>query len=310
MKQHALTPPAAGRLARWTRTLSLTAAAALAAACGADERAPARSSPLVDLRADPPYVNALEIDPRDDAFLLTTNRGFFRIPADGGRPTRVRGTVRAPEGTSPVGTFLEIDSLGPGELVGSGHPDDPAALPPYLGFMRSTDGGRNWRVVSRLGEADLHQIRRLHGRLYAFDAVLGAILVSTDGGRTWAERPTPRQLVLDFVVDPRDPERILASVENGLYRSTDGGRTWRPAGQGESPRLDWPAPDVLLRADADGLVQTSGDGGSTWERAGRVDGEPYKLRAVDADRAFLALSDATILETRDRGRTFTERFRP
>jgi len=176
--------------------------------------------------------------------------------------------------------------------------------------MRSGDGGRTWSVVSRRGEADLHQIRRLHGRLYAFDAVLGAILVSRDGGRTWTERATPRQLVLDFVVDPRDPDVILASVETGLFRSTDGGGSWRPAGQGRSPRLDWPAPDRLMRADSDGTFQVSADGGQTWERTARIDGEPYKLRATGRDRALVALSDATILETTDGGRSFSERFRP
>ena len=95
-----------------------------------------------------------------------------------------------PSGSSPVGTFLELHASESGALLGSGHPDDAEALPPYLGLMRSEDRGRTWRVVSRLGEADLHQIREAHGRLYAFDAVLGAILVSGDGGRTWTE-PVP-----------------------------------------------------------------------------------------------------------------------
>jgi hypothetical protein len=299
---------------RWRGVLRAAVAAAvvvLAGGCGdAEERAPARSSALVDLERDPPYVNSLDVEPESGAYLLTTNRGFFRIPAGGGRPERVRGTVRAPEGSSPVGTFLEVDVLGPRELVGSGHPDREQPLPPFLGFMRSTDGGRNWRVVSRLGEADLHQIRRVHGRLYAFDAVLGALLVSRDDGRTWEERTTPRQLILDFVVDPRDPDVILASVESGLYRSQDGGETWRPAGQGRSPRLDWPAPDRLMRADADGRFQTSRDGGSTWDRGARIDGEPHQLRALGPDRALVALVDATILETTDGGASFAERFRP
>ena len=297
------------------RRLALVLLAVLAlplAACGADDEAGTqnRSSKLVDFAQKPPYVNALEIDPADDSFLLTTNRGFFRIPAEGGEAERLRSRVVAKEGTSPVGTFLEVDVLGPGEIVGSGHPDDPDALPPYLGFMRSTDGGRTFRVVSRLGEADLHQIRRIHDRLYAFDAVLGAILVSEDDGRTWTERFTPRQLVLDFVVDPEDPDHLIASTEEQVYRSQDGGEKWRPAAQGSAPRLDWPAPDALMRADKDGLFQVSADGGQTWERRGRIEGEPYKVRAVDAERAFVALSDGTILETSDGGRSFEDRFRP
>ena len=287
------------------------AVALLAAGCGAEEPgSEGRSSKLVDFTQKPPFVNALEIDPADNSFLLTTNRGFYRIPEDGSEAEPVKAKVIAKEGTSPIGTFLEVDVLGPGEVVGSGHPDNPKALPPYLGFMRSTDGGKTFRVISRLGEADLHQIRRIHDRLYAFDAVLGAILVSEDEGKTWTERFTPRQLILDFVVDPEDPDHIIASTEEQIYRSEDGGEKWRPAAQGSAPRLDWPAPDALMRADKDGLFHVSTDGGQSWERRGRIEGEPYKVRALDAERAFVALSDGTILETTDGGRTFEERFRP
>jgi photosystem II stability/assembly factor-like uncharacterized protein len=292
------------------RRAALIAAALLVAGCGADDETAKRSSKLVDFSKKPPFVNALEIDPADGSFLLTTNRGFYRIPKDGGEAQRMRAKVVDREGTSPVGTFLEIDVLGPGEIVGSGHPDNAKPLPPYLGFMRSTDGGKTFKVVSRLGEADLHQIRRVHGRLYAFDAVLGAILISEDDGKTWTERFTPRQLVLDFVVDPEDPDLLLASTEEQIYRSEDGGERWRPATQGRAPRLDWPAPDALMRADKDGLFQVSSDGGQTWEQRGRLEGEPYKVRALDAEHAFVALSDGTILETTDGGRTFEERFRP
>ena len=146
--------------------------------------------------------------------------------------------------------------------------------------------------------------------MYAFDAVLGAILVSEDEGRTWTERFTPRQLILDFVVDPEDPDHLIASTEEQIYRSQDGGEKWRPSAQGSAPRLDWPAPDALMRADKDGLFQVSKDGCQTWERRGRIEGEHWKIVATDADHAFIALSDGSILETKDGGRSFDDRFRP
>jgi hypothetical protein len=276
--------------------------------------APARARPLsdrlVDLSKPPPFVNALDVDPGTGEYLLTTNRGFWRIDPETDAVKRLRGTVTAGGDSSTVGTFLEILVTGPGQLVGSGHPDQEKPLPPYLGYIRSDDGGETWRVISRLGEADLHKIVLKHGRVYAFDAVLGALLISEDDGRTFTERFTPRELVIDFEVDPEDPERIFASTDTRLLRSEDGGERWRSVEEGERLRLVWTQPDAFFRAAQDGTVERSRDGGTTWERAGAVPGEPYKFTALGPEDLLLALSDGTVVRTADGGRTWEETFRP
>jgi len=298
-----------------SRRLGIAAAALLAAACGGASGGGGTqdgklSDRLVDPTKQPPLVNALDIDPSDGAFLLTTNRGFYRIDAKTKAVSEVRGSVNAASGSSPVGTFLELDVVGPGQLLGSGHPDKTdAGLPTYLGFMRSDDAGKSWRVLSRLGEADLHKIVRIHDRLYAFDAVLGAILISSDGGRTFTERFTPRGLVIDFVVDPKDPKYLLAATEDQLYRSEDEAQSWRGVAAGEGIRLTW-AGGTLLRADEDGTVLASTDRGQSFTPVGKVPGEPYKFKSIDAQRHYLALSDGTIVETKDAGRTWKTTFAP
>ena len=106
----------------------------LAGCGGGDEPRPAeRSDRLVDFSLQPPYVNALDVDPGSGDFLLTTNRGFFRIDAKAGTVARVRGTVSKGGASSPVGTFLELLSTGPGRLLGSGHPDGRACCRPTSG---------------------------------------------------------------------------------------------------------------------------------------------------------------------------------
>jgi photosystem II stability/assembly factor-like uncharacterized protein len=295
---------------------ALVAALALAAAgCGGgatDEPTGAgtRSDRLVDFTKKPPYVNALDIDAQTQDFLLTTNRGFFRVDADAGTVRRIRGTISAQGKRSTVGTFLEIVAAGPRKLIGSGHPDQQGTLPSFLGFIRSGDAGRTWSVVSRLGDADLHKIVLAHGRMYAFDAVLSALLISDDGGRTFTENFTPRGLIIDFEVDPGDPKRVVAANANELFRSTDTGESWRPIDRREGIRLAWPAPDALYRALKDGSVERSGNGGDTWQGAGAVDGEPYKFHAVGPDELYLALSDGTIMHTTDRAKTWKAVFRP
>lgn len=298
------------------RRLALAGLAALAlAGCGESDRgdgsaaAQSASSRLVDLAAEPPLVNALEVDERTGEFLLTTNKGFFRIDPEADEVTEVQGTVRSGSRSSPVGTFLHLYAAEPGRLLGSGHPDD-TALPQYLGFIESTDGGRTWEVRSRLGEADLHKIEIVGDRLYAFDAVLSAMLISDDGGKTFDERFTPRGLIIDFAVDPKDPEHLLAANETQLFRTEDGGDSWRPVLAGEGIRLAWPAPDALYRATKEGVVERSSDGGETWERLSQVDGEPYKFKATGPESLYLALGDGTILETADGARTWKTAFAP
>jgi hypothetical protein len=283
------------------------------AGCGEQQAEPApaaeRSDRLVDFSKKPPYVNALDVDPRDGSLLLTTNKGFWRIDRERDTVEPVRGTASSGAKSAPVGTFLELKVAGPGRYVGSGHPDTKA-LPSYLGYMESDDAGESWRVVSRLGTADLHKIVLLHDRMYAFDAVLGAMLVSDDGGRTFTEQFTPRGLIIDFEVDPADPERIVASNEEQLFRSTDGAKSWRGLDTADGIRLAWTAPDALYRAEKDGTVQRSRDAGSSWERVGSVPGEPYKFKAMGPEELLLALADGTVMETKDGGRTWTEAFRP
>jgi len=218
---------------------ALAVVALAAAGCGSDAPGDAdtpRSDRLVDFTKQPPYVNALDIDPRTRDFLLTTNRGFYRIGRDSGDVQPIRGTISAGGKRSTVGTFLEIEVAGPGRLIGSGHPDQAGALPSFLGFIRSDDAGRTWRVVSRLGDADLHKIVLAHGRMYAFDAVISALLISRDDGRTFTENFTPRGLIIDFEVDPADPARRTASSSARRTRVRRGVRATGARGSG------WPGP--------------------------------------------------------------------
>jgi hypothetical protein len=270
----------------------------------------ARSDRLVDFAKKPPYVNALDIDPATNEFLLTTNRGFFRIDRNTGRVQQIHGRISAGRQRATVGTFLELAVAGPGKLIGSGHPDQKGALPAFLGFIRSDDAGQTWQVVSRLGDADLHKIIVRHGQMYAFDAVLSALLISKDEGRTFTENFTPRGLIIDFEVDPADPEHVVASNADELFRSTDSGASWRPLDRRQGIRLAWTAPDKLYRALKDGTVQRSGDGGETWQPAGAVDGEPYKFKPVGPDELYLALSDGTIMHTTDGAKTWEAAFTP
>lgn len=154
-------------------------------------------------------------------------------------------------------------------LVGSGDEAEPAPVR----SDRLVDFSQQPPYVNSL-ERDPH----------AWDAVLSAIVISQDGGRTFTERFTPRGLIIDFEVDPEDPDRILAATEDELFRSEDAGETWRPL--------------QLI------------DGGGRLSDAGRVNGEPAVLDAESPDVLDMALSDGSILHSEDGGTSWEELFRP
>ena len=294
--------------------LLVICAALLISGCGDKQPSPVDNSGkknrLVDFDGPVPYVNALEVDPESGDFLLTTNKGFWRIGKEDGKVTQVKGKISAEGKSDTVGTFLEIEAVGGQRLIGSGHPDTKGALPEFLGFIESEDLGKTWRVISRLGEADLHKVLIRHGKMYAFDAVLGAMLISKDNGKTFEERFTPRGLIIDFEIDPKDENHILAATEDQLYRSEDGGNSWKPAGNAAFTRLLWTEQGLLLRALQDGTVEQSEDGGESWKPLGKVDGEPYKFKTLDGKTIYLALSDGSILSSTDAGKTFEKVFTP
>ncbi len=293
------------------RALVLVLLAALAAAGCGDSSAGGEgtSDRLVDFSKRPPFVNSLELDDKTGEFLLTTNRGFFRVDTESDEVRRVKGTIEAGGDRATLGTFLELNLDPDGNLVGSGHPDQ-RTLPQFLGFIRSDDGGRRWTSVSRMGDADLHKIVYQHDRIYAWDAVLSALIVSEDGGRSFVEHFTPRGLIIDFVVDPEDPAHVLAANDDTLFRSEDEGESWRPLVRGEGSRLAWPEPDRLYLAAKDGTVGVSEDNGDSFDEVGRVDGEPYVIDAVSGTELYMALSDGTILRSEDGGESWEEEFRP
>jgi hypothetical protein len=295
------------------RTAAALALVALAGCGGSSEESgsarKASAGAIVDPQGNAQLVNSLEVEPGSGTLLITTNRGFFRT-APGEDPERVRATASAGGGSAPVGGFLEILPVGPKALLGSGHPDLRGELPEYLGVLRSEDRGRTWAVVSRLGEADLHRMVIKHDRLYAYDAVLGAVLISGDGGKTFDEKVTPQQPMVELEVDPDDAERLLLASEETLFRSEDGGDQWRPIVRAVGTRLAWPEGDKLYRAEGAGQISVSPDGGGHFEPVGRVKGEPARLKAVDGSHLYVALKDGSILESRDGARNWTPVYAP
>jgi photosystem II stability/assembly factor-like uncharacterized protein len=240
------------------------------------------------------HVHGLGVDPGDQTLYAATHFGLFRI-GDDGTATRIGNRYQDTMG---------FEVVGPGEFLGSGHPDFREFDKPLLGLIRSADAGQSWERLSLYGETDFHAIEAVHGRIYAYDSTSETFMVSTDG-QEWDRRS--QRVLLDVAVSPDDPDLVVAAAESGLLRSADGGRTWTE--QARSPALAVLAWDDvgLYGVDRDGAVHTSSDAGTSWRRRGDVGGGPeaVALHPSKPGVLFVAVDGRGILRSDDDGATFT-----
>ena len=297
-------PMGMGTDSRWRRLAALVLVGAAVAVTGCGTSAPAAApappaaAPVGSAAAADPgfgHVHGLGVDPGDGTLYAAAHYGLWRIPQQG-QPGGMERVADRYQDT------MGFTVAGPGEFLGSGHPDPGERLPAHLGLIRSRDAGRSWQPVSLLGEADFHALDAEGGRVYGWDATSGTVLVSADGGASW--RRGHRGQLSDLVVDPGDPRRLLAADGRGVLSSADGGDIFtRLPSTPALVTVDW-SREALVGADRDGVVWASGDAGATWVRRGSVQGPTHAL-TVAGDGAVYAADAAGVAVSRDGGATFT-----
>ncbi len=242
------------------------------------------------------HVHGLGVNPADGAVFVAAHNGLFRA-APGDAQARLVG----PPGKDVMGFSI----AGPNRFFGSGHPGEGENLPSSLGLILSTDAGRTFKPVSLLGEADFHVLRASGNRVYGFDSSNGRFMASRDGGRAWTQLPEPPGTLIDLAIDPRDPDRLIASTDSGLSASSDGGRSWRRLGD-QIALVAWAQPERIFILDVAGQVAMSSDGGRSFRATGRVPGEPASFLAA-GDELYVALADNRIMRSSDGGATWSLR---
>jgi hypothetical protein len=296
------------RCSRLLPTVAALTIAFLMAACGGDERpAPSASDrgageatrAPADEHAAVAHIHGLGVDPSSGTLYVATHYGLFQAPTGQTRLQRMGASRQDIMGFSVV---------GPRHFVGSGHPDPSQDLPPNLGLIESRDGGRRWRNVSLLGQADFHVLRSAGSRVYGVDSGTGALMVSASGGREWAQR-TPPAATFDLAVDPSDSVRIVASTERGVFVSPNAGKGWRPLRADVAGLLAWPAPGRLFLVDGQGEVSRSSDAGKTFKSVGSIGGQPSAFVSHGGD-LYAARPDGTVVRSTDGGATWALRATP
>jgi len=241
----------------------------------------------------PVHIHALGINPRDNALFVASHTGLYRI----GRGENVARRVSDRRQDTMGFTVTAAD-----RFLGSGHPDLRDGLPSRLGLIQSHDGGKRWRSISLLGEADFHVLRARGQRVVAYDASKGRIFVSRDRGQHWRTHRFEGPLV-DLVIAPGRPQILLATSPAQLLLSRDGGRSWGSIVEA-SGLLAWPTREQLYLLAPDGRLWLSPDRGRRWRVLGEIGGRPAAFVAYRDGRMYTALHDGIIKCSIDGGRSW------
>jgi photosystem II stability/assembly factor-like uncharacterized protein len=150
-------------------------------------------------------------------------------------------------------------------------------------------------------------------------AQLVALVVSEDGGRTWACRPTPG-FWRPLAASPSDPRVLYAAGSVGeLLATRDAGRTWesRRVPALETARISAAAvapgaPGALFVVFAGGHLARSADGGATWILPRGLEPDPSqatndalgKVVVHPADPRVVYAAGAHVYKSQDGGLSF------
>ncbi|KAB2968159.1 MAG: glycosyl hydrolase [Thermoanaerobaculia bacterium] len=289
-------------------------------------------------------VADLAVDPTD------ARVWWLGIASGGVWKTENAGTTWSPvfdgEASFSIGA-LAIDPKNPNVVwVGTGENNNQRSVAYGDGVYRTLDGGKSWK---RMGLEKSEHIGKIlidprdsdvvwvaaYGPLWSSGGERG-VYRTGDGGATWTRvlDVGPDTGVADLVLDPRDPDTLLAAAHqrrrhvwtyvsggpgSALHKTTDGGKSWRKIEsglpKGDKGRIGLAfspvAPEVVyavVEAEEDqGGFFRSSDRGESWEKRSdhatsgnyyvEIIADPHQLDRVYSMDTFLQVTD-------DGGKTF------
>jgi len=152
---------------------------------------------------------------------------------------------------------------------------------PSGGLWKTSDGGATWStntdLLPNMGVSDIAINPKNPSIMYiatgdrdAWDTYSVGILKSTDGGVTWnptslAWNTSQSKKVLRIIINPDNPDTVLAATSSGIYRTLNGGTTWTVVRSGSYRDLEFkPGDPSVVWAAANNLIWKSVNYGASF----------------------------------------------
>jgi photosystem II stability/assembly factor-like uncharacterized protein len=187
------------------------------------------------------------------------------------------------------------------------------------GAFKTTDGGSSWTRLYMHPTYETPPILALdpsNPQTVYMGAGPAWIYRSTDGGINWRKLGIADGYNFDgvsnLIIDPSDPQTIIASTSERIFRSTDGGSTWPVVHEGRTYELAIAPsnPRIFYACIDNGYVIKSTDGGSSWMVAGTKG--PYYAKDLVIDpsnpQIMYADSDEELYKSTDGGYSWTSKI--
>jgi len=197
-------------------------------------------------------------------------------------------------------------------LAYDAHNPDHILLGTSTGQMfTTTDGGRNWSRLARLGgddyvldhiSLDPQNSDRIFVSAWSLsNQQTGEIFRSRDGGRTWETLPAMHgKSIRAMAMYKANPDVLVAGALDGVYRTKDGGNTWQHLSSGfadvknvESIAVDPKDPNTVY-AGTWHLAWKTSDAGGSWQHInkGMIDDSDVFSVIVDHDNSSIVFASA------------------
>lgn len=213
-------------------------------------------------------------------------------------------------------------STSPGKIEGLGrinclafHPTEANTFwigAPAGGLWKTTDGGTTWSTrtdtlpvlgVSDIAidptNADIIYIATGDGDMGSLNGMIAGadgdtksigVLKSTNGGATWNTtglnwNVAAAKLMRRLLIDPTNPNVLLAAASDGMWRTTDGGATWENVQSGWFMDVEFKPGDasvVYASTFRESEIYRSTDNGVTWASVATLPGVVRVDLAVSA----------------------------